>query len=504
MNAIDAFLNSVTMYRLVLGCLAALAAVAVVWGFAGFLGYGGSELIASLLVLLIACVAANRVFGRIFRVPTNIESVAVTALILFFVMAPPEHASDALLLAVVGIFAMASKYLIAIRGKHIFNPAAIAALTFGTFTGSATWWVGNPYLLLPALIAGFFVVRKIRRFAMVGMFLAAAFATALFFGMRAGVAPGAILLQATLSWPLVFFASIMLTEPLTTPPTRRLQLSYGAIVGALFGSPFSVGPLYASPELALVIGNASSFLAGSRDRMWLTLRETRAIASGIREFVFASPRKIAFASGQYLEWTLPHEHPDSRGNRRFFTIASSPTESEIRLGVRASDHPSSFKRRLLELALGDRVIAGHVSGDFTLPRDPSEKLVWIAGGIGVTPFRSMAKYLFDRKERRDIIFFYANKTPEDIAWREFFDSAASAIGLRAIHVISDPQRVPEGWDGETGFLTPEMVLRRVPDYCERMYYLSGPNAMVTAYRKLFLGMGISRRRIVTDYFPGFA
>ena len=116
----------------------------------------------------------------------------------------------------------------------------------------------------------------------------------------------------------------------------------------------------------------------------------------------------------------------------------------------------------------------------------------------------MVKYMMDGGERRDVVFFYANKTPEDIAWREFFDAAAPAIGLRVIHVIADPKSVLQGWDGEIGFLTPEIVARRVPDWRERTYYLSGPNAMVTAYRKLFLRMGISRRRIVTDYFPGFA
>jgi ferredoxin-NADP reductase/Na+-translocating ferredoxin:NAD+ oxidoreductase RnfD subunit len=500
MNIIDRLLNGVTMYRLVLWCLTALSLISIVFAYFGWVPFLWWQGLLSLVVLIAVGFLVNLLFGYVFRVPLNIESVFVTSFILFLVMSPAMNGREYVLLAITAAVAMASKYILAWRGKHFFNPAALGAFTVGTYSGLATWWVGTPAMLALVLIAGLLVVRKIRRFQMVSLFLFVVFALRAGMAMRAGERMGDAFLPLVVSYPLVFFASIMFTEPLTTPPTRRLQFIYAAIVGVLFVTPFHVGPIVQSPELALLIGNVFAFLFGSRDRIWLTLRETREIARGTREFVFDVPRPIQFAAGQYIEWTLPHPKPDARGNRRFFTIAASPTESVVRLGVRGAEKSSSFKKRLFELKPGERVIAGHVAGDFMLPQDAGEKLVFVAGGIGSTPFRSMIQYLADTKEKRDIVFFYANKTTDDIAYKDFFETTGAGAGVNMVHVLAEPG--PE-WTGEKGFMTAEMIKKYVPDFLERRFYLSGPNAMVTSYRKLLLSMGVSRSNIVTDYFPGF-
>src|SRR5260370_1410080 len=119
-----------------------------------------------------------------------------------------------------------------------------------------------------------------------------------------------------------------------------------------------------------------------------------------------------------MEFTLAHPHSDSRGNRRYFTLASSPTENLVHLGIRFYDQGSSFKQAMFQMNGKTQFVAAQIAGDFTLPTDPSQKLVFIAGGIGITPFRSMLKYLLDTHQRRDIVMFYANRRVDEIVYKD--------------------------------------------------------------------------------------
>ena len=116
----------------------------------------------------------------------------------------------------------------------------------------------------------------------------------------------------------------MLTEPSTTPPARTRRIVYGAVVGALFAPFLHFGRLFLTPELALIAGNLFSYLASPKARYRLKLEAKVQLAPDIYELRFTSDRRIRFRPGQYLEWTLGHSRPDNRGNRRYFTIASSP------------------------------------------------------------------------------------------------------------------------------------------------------------------------------------
>ena len=251
----------------------------------------------------------------------------------------------------------------------------------------------------------------------------------------------------------------MITEPLTTPPTRRWRMVYGAIVGALF-SPFVViGPISSSPELALLMGNIFSFAVSPKGRRVLTLKEKQAVSDDIHHFTFTSDKKLSFRPGQYLEWTLGHKKIDGRGNRRYFTIASSPTEETIQLGVKFYEPSSSFKKKLLSLAPGDTIMAGQLAGEFVLPKDPAKKLVFIAGGIGITPFRSMVKDINDRDEKRDAILSPSNRTASEVAYRDVFDEASRTLGLRTIYITTN--------SGER--LTAERIKKEIPDYRDRIF-----------------------------------
>ncbi len=501
-NPIDNLLNSIAMYRLVLYVLLSLAAIALLFSGLG-IGQPLVPLLLSLTVLVPICYLTNILYRRIYKAPTNIESFAITALILFFIMPPTANVSDAVFLAATAFLAMASKYVLSVGKKHIFNPAAIAAVTIALIAPyAASWWIGSATMAPFVAIGAALIIRKIRKFQMIGTFVIVALAVMLAFATNAHTSYITTLTQAFTSWPLLFFAGIMLTEPLTTPPTKKLQIMYAALVGTIFAFQAPIGPIYPTPELALVIGNIFSFLVSSKEKYTLTLKEKIEEGAGVYSLIFTPSITPHFKPGQYLEWTLPHAHPDTRGNRRYFTVASSPTEPEIRLGVKFNQPSSSFKNALTKLKKGDKLIAGQLAGDFVLPDDTSKKLVWVAGGIGITPFRSMTKYLLDNTQKRDIILFYQAATSEEFAFQDIFDKATKKIGMKTIYIASNPEK-GSTWTGPTGRLTPEMIKREVSNYDTRIFYLSGPSGMVNGYKKMLHILGIKRSNIITDYFPGF-
>ncbi len=131
-------------------------------------------------------------------------------------------------------------------------------------------------------------------------------------------------------------------------------------------------------------------------------------------------------------------------------------------------------------------------------------MVFIAGGIGITPFRSMIQFMIDTKQKRDAVLFFANKGKDDVIYKDVFDSAFQTLGLKTIYSLSDESLVPPGWKGYIGRIDMNMVKKEVPDYLERTFYLSGPHVMVTAYEEVLHSLGIKSEQIKIDFFPGFA
>lgn len=503
MGYIDSFLNRITMYRLVLYFLEILLVVAGIFGLFGILPYNPLAIAFSALFLLVLCWAVNLGLAKIYRTQVNSESAYITALILALIITPalPTDFGAVIFLFWAGVWAMASKYLLAIDKKHVFNPAAFAvALTGFTIHQYASWWVGGNLPLLGFVLAGgFLVIRKIQRFDLVLTYLAGAFGMIVITSFPYS-APLDTIQKIILHTPVFFFASIMLTEPLTTPPTRPLRIVYGALVGLIYDPAIHIGTIISStPELALLAGNIFSYAVSPKGKRILALKEKREVGAGVYDFVFTPEKPLKFRPGQYLEWTLGHKHNDGRGNRRYFTIASSPTEKDLHLGVRFYEPSSTFKKALLAMAPGSTILAGQLAGDFTLPHDQHKKLVFIAGGIGITPFRSMVKYLSDQKEKRDAVLLYSSRTRREIAYAEIFDEAARTIGLKTIYVVND-----ESSNEQTRFIDAALIQKEIPDYKERMFYVSGPRSMVTAFEKILADMDIPLTHIKTDFFPGFA
>ncbi|HVZ58791.1 MAG TPA: oxidoreductase, partial [Patescibacteria group bacterium] len=327
LNIVDSLLDRITMYRLVLYYLIVLLGVAFLLSLFGILTYSPLGILFNAVFLTVVCYIANKTFAYVFEVPANIESVYITALILACIISPFRTIHDLPMLGFAGMLAIASKYILALRKKHIFNPVAIGvALTAIGFGGLASWWVGNAWLTPFIVIGGLLVVRKTRREYMVWTFIAVAIAVVLLFTILNGSSLSTALNQILLHSSFFFFAFVMFTEPLTTPPTLSLQMTYAVLVGVLFPPQVHIGSLYLTPELALVIGNVYSYLVSPKQRLILRLKEKIQLGPDIIDFVFTSTEQLTFTPGQYMEWTLKHPHTDSRGNRRYFTLASSPTE----------------------------------------------------------------------------------------------------------------------------------------------------------------------------------
>lgn len=502
MKIIDRFLDHTTMYRLVLWHLIALLVAALGLSFFGLVQYTPVTILFSTALILAVCWITNLVFARVFQVPPNQESIYITALIVALIMSPVGFTDVRGIggLTFAAVWAMASKYIFAVGRKHVFNPAAFGVLLPALLIGQpATWWVGGNLPLLPVVFAGgLLIVRKLHRLDLIVTFMAVVFVTIL-----ATTAPSQdiMTISETLQHsPIFFFAFVMLTEPLTQPSTRLPRLVFAALVGFLFAPNTHIGSFYFTPEMALVVGNVFAWAIGPRGRVVLTLERIERAASDTYDFVFSTPHRLAFQAGQYMEWTLGLDHSDNRGNRRYFTVASAPTEDEVRLGVKFYRQPSAFKRGLGDMAPGDTIHATQVAGNFTLPSSPDRKLAFLAGGIGITPFRSMLQYLIDKGEARPITVLYGCESQEDIAYGEVLDAAESKLGIRTIYAVARGARRGQ----YPGYIDARLIKAALPDYQERTFYISGPQPMVKAVRDALTKLGVHRTRIKTDFFPGFA
>jgi len=262
MNLISASLNKTPLYRLTLIGLSLIAFVAIVYGFLHPIPYTGVAFIISLFVLFTSCYFTNIILAKLFNLPYKFESAMITALILFFIFSPSTQTETLLTLAFAGSLAIVLKYVLAIQKKNVFNPAAIAAVIIGlTGVNSASWWIATGPMMWFVAIVGFVIVRRMGKLPMLGIFLFTALISIILFNIS--LFRLNFIGEVFQSWPLFFLGAFMLTEPKTTPPGKNLQFIYAVVIGILFGAHFQIGPIYATPEIAIVGGNIVSFVLRS-------------------------------------------------------------------------------------------------------------------------------------------------------------------------------------------------------------------------------------------------
>ena len=507
LKTVDKFLDKITMYRLVLYFLVTLVVAAISLSVIGALQFSAISIIQSTIIVVMACLIINKIFAVIFDAPTNFESTFITALILVLIISPPSSLvpeNVVFLLAASGL-AMASKYILTVNEKHIFNPAAIAVVltAIGARQG-ASWWVGVGALLPFVLIGGLLLVRKIHRERMSFTFFATALVATTFYSILMGINPLASIDNTLLTSAMFFLGFVMLTEPLTTPPTKQKQTIYAILIGIMFPPQFNIFNVHSTPEIALVVGNIYTFLVSPRVKIFPILEKKIRISPDSVDFVFDPNREFAYEPGQYMEWTLNHSGRDSRGDRRYFTLASSPTEDNIRIGVKFYEHGSSYKEAMFQMNEKTLIVADHISGDFTMPKNKKQKLAFIAGGIGVTPFRSMIKYLIDKNEARDIITLYSAKTKDDFTYTKIFEEAREKLKIKTIYAITGHNNIASSDYIHKGRINTKLISEEIPDYSERIFYISGTQSMTESIKLMLKKLGVPTKNIKVDDFSGYS
>jgi ferredoxin-NADP reductase len=222
-------------------------------------------------------------------------------------------------------------------------------------------------------------------------------------------------------------------------------------------------------------------------------------AGNIRTFYFKPERPVQFTAGQFASWTLKHDNPDSRGTNRWFTISSSPTYEFVTITTRyaGDDKSSSFKKALFALKPGDEMLMSDPMGDFVLPKFIQTPLIFVAGGIGITPFHSILEWLAATDETRPIKMLYGVNSEDEILFQDTFDKA----GLHVTVAVSEPT---DAWGGERGRLTADLILGLEQPSSDTLVYVSGPEPMVESLQKDLVKAGLQKHQFVGDFFPNYS
>ena len=508
---LDTLLGRYTMYRLVLLVLASLAAYSLVLNALGWLTFGIPQMLVHLVLCLGLTYVSNRGLAALFHVRPHSESSLITGLLLYFLFWPSFAPMDMAGVALACVLASASKYALAWRGRHIFNPAAAGALVTGlTGLNIATWWAATPamlWLLVPGILL---VLYRTRKFLLAAMFLVVATSIVSAELLQAGMSPGNALWQALAQRPLLFFVGFMLTEPLTLAPRRWQQLTLAGVVGVLFAVPYNLGFIANSPELALIVGNLLAFLMGQRGEVRLLFTGARALTPSTTEFAFEPSRPVRFVPGQYMELDLPHATSDGKGRRRVFSLTSAPGSETVTFGVRTAEPLSAAKKVLLALEPGDHVKATSVGGDFVLPRDPRAPVLLIAAGIGITPY--LAHLSAGAAKDRDVVLLLFARNFSEIAYATELEGSGARILARLADGSVPPSFITDAAGTTAGTMTAgrsdavarldgDSLQALVPDIAHRAVYVSGSPASVASLRRAAKKAGA--RRVHVDSFSGY-
>lgn len=225
------------------------------------------------------------------------------------------------------------------------------------------------------------------------------------------------------------------------------------------------------------------------------------IANDTMAFYFEKPEGFQYRAGQFADYTLinPPE-TDEEGNTRGFSLITAPYEDGIGAATRLRN--TAFKRVLSDLPIGTEVELDAPYGDFTLHKTETTPAVFIIGGIGVTPVRSMVAQATHDKSAHKITLLHANRTLDDTPFRADFEQfAKDNPNFTYVPVVTDEEQA--GLPGEHGRVDEAMLKRHVPDLNAPIYYLSGPEGMVKAMRQLLVSLNVNEDNIRTEEFTGY-
>jgi ferredoxin-NADP reductase len=234
--------------------------------------------------------------------------------------------------------------------------------------------------------------------------------------------------------------------------------------------------------------------------MKATVAEKREVAKGTLLVTFAVQDYPEFRPGAYFWVELPNRgHDDDKGLRRHISLVTSPTESGI-VGLATRLRDSAFKQTLAELEVGDEVVVEEPKGSFLLPEATNERYVFVAGGIGITVFRSMLRYIRDTEAPYEITLVYSNRDRESTAFLDELEHLERELpGLRLVLTMTDE----DGWSGETRRIDAAMLRDQLGALDRYRYLVAGPPAMTEAVVAELHSAGVPEDRVLADKFSGY-
>ncbi len=233
-----------------------------------------------------------------------------------------------------------------------------------------------------------------------------------------------------------------------------------------------------------------------------TLTSREEIATGTMAFHFAKPAGFVFKPGQAIDVVLPSPPVDAQDARHTFSIVSAPSEPELVIATRMRD--SAFKRGLKALAIGSQVVIEGPSGSLTLHNDRSRAAVFIAGGIGITPFMSMLRQAHADRLPHRLLLIYSNRRPQDAAFlAELQALERRSETFRLVTTMTQLDELGDSWDRQTGPIDAPLIKRAATGLQAPIYYVAGPPGLVQAMRVALKGAGFDDDDIRSEDFYGY-
>jgi len=235
----------------------------------------------------------------------------------------------------------------------------------------------------------------------------------------------------------------------------------------------------------------------------LKLKARHIVAEETMTFDFEKPAGFSYVAGQAGDWILQHPaKTDNEGNKRSFTLSSAPYEDDLFFTTRLRE--SAFKENLQSVPLGTELEFDGPWGELTLHENAAVPAVFLTGGIGVTPFRSIVlQWAHDRLEH-SLFLFYSNRRPEDAAFLDEMQAVAKQrSNFTFMPTMTEMEKSKMPWSGARGFIDEAMLRSTIADLNRPIYYLSGPPKMVEAMQKLLKESGVNQERVRTETFDGY-
>jgi ferredoxin-NADP reductase len=231
-----------------------------------------------------------------------------------------------------------------------------------------------------------------------------------------------------------------------------------------------------------------------------TVAAKRGVAKGTLLVLFAVDDYPDYRPGAYFWVELPDRgHADEKGLRRHISLVTSPTEAGV-VGLATRLRDTAFKRTLAALEIGDAVEVEEPKGSFLLPDDREADYVFVAGGIGITVFRSMLRYIADTAQPYRVTLVYSNRDRESAAFLDQLEELERRIdGLRVVLTMTDEP----GWEGETRRLDADVLADILGELGSKTFLVAGPPAMAEAVTDSLLAAGVPEARVRADKFSGY-